>query len=422
MRRLLALVLLLFLVSADVAVVPPGDSDRPLVFDGLDRHYLLHVPSSYDGSAAVPLVLDFHGLTSNAVQQKGISGMVAVSDQAGFLVAHPDGVRNAWNAGTCCGNAEVDDVGFIRAVVADLEGAANIDARRVYATGLSNGGAITQRLACDAADLFAAAAPMAFPIPARPISECRPSRTIPVLTFMGLTDVLVRYDNGAFGSAPGTLDYWHDLDGCSGDIPDVTEVTGLSRCERFTHCQSGVEAGLCSITAHSFVGTAFEGHVLYFNDDLNLAQVAWAFLSRFTLPKKVVAELHGLAKGTEELAVPGQGPVRDQVEWEIGLGAGTWWASDGAGTYLTGNARPRGHGHWVLSLTSASRAALLAALGQRASSVVGAEVTYGAAGSERLVASAAGRHVRIVGQLGLADGSGAAVGSYRVKLRGRLSR
>ena len=125
---------------------------------------------------------------------------------------------------------------------------------------------------------------MAFPVPFRPLSECRPVRPIPVLTFMGLVDVLVRYDGGLFPSAPATSDYWHDVDGCTGTTPDVVVAEGDSRCETYTRCASGVEAGLCSITAETFGGAFFDGHILYLNDDFVLADVAWAFLSSFRLP------------------------------------------------------------------------------------------------------------------------------------------
>src|SRR5262249_46752885 len=183
----------------------PGDHLRALPFGGLVRTYRVHVPPSYDGSVPVPLVLDIHGFGSNAEQQEAISGMRAESDAHGFLVVYPQGTNDAWNAGTCCGNSTIDDVGFLRALVASISTEANTDGRRVYATGLSNGGAMTQRLACDAADLFAAAAPMSFPIPLRPLSACQPVRSMPVLTVMGLTDVLVVYSGGPFGSGPSRV-------------------------------------------------------------------------------------------------------------------------------------------------------------------------------------------------------------------------
>src|SRR5262249_62178341 len=116
-------------------------------------------------------------------------------------------------------NSTIDDVGFLRALVASISTEANIDGRRVYATGLSNGGAMTQRLACDAADVFAAGVPMSFPLPFRPLSACQPVRAMPVLTMMGLTHIVVPYNGGLFGSAPSTFAYWRGHDGRRGGAP-----------------------------------------------------------------------------------------------------------------------------------------------------------------------------------------------------------
>src|SRR5262245_11942873 len=321
MRRLLCVLLGLASLGGSplLAAVTPGDSTVHLTVDGREPQFLLHVPPGYTRKRPAPLVIDIHGWSSNAAQQKAISGMVAVSDAEGFVLAHPEGLDNSWNAGICCSpNHDLDDVHFIRTVVATIESEASIDRRRVYATGLSNGGGMTQKLACEAADLFAAAAPLAFPIPYHPVSTCHPARPMPVLTFMGLTDVLVPYAGGGFGSAPETFAYWHDIDGCAGTTPDVLEPTGQSRCERYTHCSAGVEAGLCSITARDFPGAFFSGHILYLNDDLNLAQVAWSFLSRFTLPRTPAPRATFL-RGTARLDLfePHSRPLRDDVSWEF---------------------------------------------------------------------------------------------------------
>src|SRR5262249_59086476 len=171
-------------------------------------------------------------------------------------------------------NSTIDDVGFLRALVASISTEANIDGRRVYATGLSNGGAMTQRLACDAADVFAAAVPMSFPLPFRPLSACQPVRAMPVLTMMGLTDVVVPYNGGLFGSAPSTFAYWRDIDGCGSGAPDQVVERGQSRCETYTSCAQGVQAGLCRITPHSVLRTLIEGHVVYPNARFNLADAA----------------------------------------------------------------------------------------------------------------------------------------------------
>src|SRR5262245_9614077 len=104
----IALCLVVVVATAVSAAFTPGENARALQFDGLDRSYRLHAPPAYDGSAAVPLVLDIHGWTSNAEQQETISGMRNVADATGFLVAYPQGIQNEWNSGTCCGNAGID--------------------------------------------------------------------------------------------------------------------------------------------------------------------------------------------------------------------------------------------------------------------------------------------------------------------------
>ena len=245
------------------------------------------MPPSYTGASKVPLVLDIHGLSSTAEQQAVISGFRARSNTYGFVVVWPQGVNNAWNAGICCAANGPDDVAFLRALVAQLKLDGNIDGTRVYVTGLSNGGAMTHRMACDAADIFAAAAPLAFPISVSPPSACQPSRPISILTFMGLTDMLVPYNGGAFPSAQTTIDHWRSTNGCGTGAFEEHIENGLSYCDTDTSCAGGVQTGLCSITAQAFPGQFYDGHILYINPDYDLSALAWAFMSQFTLPPVV---------------------------------------------------------------------------------------------------------------------------------------
>jgi len=156
-----------------------------------------------------------------------------------------------------------------------------IDPRRVYATGISNGGAMSHRLACEAADVFAAAAAMAFPIGLVPIESCAPSRPIAVLAVQTPTDELVPYEGGElFPAATESFARWRLNDGCGDGEPDQVVVQGESRCETDTTCADGVEVGLCTVASTGIFG----GHVVYWTEDFALAQVAWDFLSRFSLP------------------------------------------------------------------------------------------------------------------------------------------
>ena len=237
MKPKLALLALLLAGPAAAGGLGPGDHAGSLVFDGETRIYDLHVPPSYDGATPIPLVLDIHGWLSSKTGQRFFSGFDALSDTEGFAVVWPQGLFGkpgdpegfnppagpSWNAGFCCGAAVVskpDDVGFLRTLVEAVAREVAIDRRRVYVTGLSNGGAMTQRLACEAADLFAAAAPVSFPIALVPYTSCAPSRPIAVLTFQGLTDVLVPYGGGgSFPSAAESFAHWRASSGCGDERP-----------------------------------------------------------------------------------------------------------------------------------------------------------------------------------------------------------
>jgi polyhydroxybutyrate depolymerase len=255
----------------------PGNFTREIQFDGLRRGFNVHVPARYTGAAPVPLVLDFHGLTSSATAQAGLSGFVELSETEGFIVVHPEGYQNSWNGGNCCGQAQsagLDDVGLAVAIVDHVAAQWNVDPGRVYATGLSNGGALTHRIGCEAADVFAAIAPVSFPLGVVPLSACKPSQPISVIYFHGLGDTLVPYDGGIFASAEESFAYWAQVNGCTGTA-EVTLQTGESRCVTFTRCTGGVEVTLCSLDG---------GHVLYWNQDVDIARRAWEVFSRFSLP------------------------------------------------------------------------------------------------------------------------------------------
>jgi len=294
----------LILAPHRILAWPPGDTTGiEIQFQNLTRHYNVHVPASYDGSNQVPLVLDFHGWTSNPAQQQGLSGFQQLADAVGFIVAYPEGydpagTQRSWNAGTCCSPAStsgLDDVGLVRAIVADIESNANIDPLRIYATGLSNGGAMSHRLACEAADLFAAVSPVACPLLLHPFTVCQPIRPIPVLAFAGLTDVVVPYAGGEsqtfpgvfFPPAPDSFAYWGGADGCGGGSPDIVEDLGNgASCDTHTGCAAGVSVGFCSI--HGAAIPVYSGHILYSNTDgINVAQRAWQFMSQFTRPSDI---------------------------------------------------------------------------------------------------------------------------------------
>ncbi len=414
-RSILALALALGTAPVASAAIAPGNYIRTLGFGGVERNYRLHVPTGYDGTREVPLLVNVHGFTSNAEQQEVVSQAVPLADAHGFVVVHPNGIANAWNAGICCGNADTDDVGFLRTVIEDVAAQARIDRRRIYVTGLSNGGAMSHRMACEAADLIAAAAPMAFPIAYSPITDCQPSRPIAVLSGFGLTDTLVPYEGGSFGSAAGTFARWKELNGCSSATPDATVVTGDSRCETYTQCADGVETGLCSVFANTLIGTPFEGHVLYFNPDLDLSKTIWDFVSRFELPDPPAQRVLSGAG----LLRAGRTRGKTTLAWNVTLGNDAWTAADGAGHVYGGTARRLGKSRsYALTPTDDARAALgdvaggeLQALGAPAG-----DVTIDPRDTLRVETDKQGVPVRIKGTLRLLR-DGAPAGRLTVKVK-----
>ena len=261
----------------------PGDHTVTLEHGGLMRSALVHVPTDYDPQAPTPVVLNFHGFTQTAAGQQQLSGMNPVAEEHGFVVVYPEGVEYSWNAGLCCGQAvlqDVDDVGFVRALVARLHEELCVDAKRVYAAGMSNGGYISHRLACEATDLIAAVAPVSATIV---IDPCTPSRPIAVQMFNGTTDLLVPYNGGIYQSAPQSLADWVAHDNCS-DEPDVITNGGVT-CETYDECDAGVSVSLCTIEG---MGHCWPGNpACPFgtpNEELDASEAAWNFFQHHSLP------------------------------------------------------------------------------------------------------------------------------------------
>ncbi len=257
-------------------------------FGGANRSYILHVPASYTGLKGVPLVIDMHGFTSSASGQRGVSKYNAESDAKGFIVAWPTGRSNSWNAYGCCGTSlrnNVNDVGFIRAVVADIVRRGVIDESRIYATGLSNGGSMSHRLACEASDLFAVTSPVSFPLNRTACPAGFPTRKITVAHYHGLNDNTVPYNGGGsnnFQSAPNSFAAWRTTDACSATIARQN-LSSTESVQTATGCSDGTTPALISLA-----GT----HVLYNTQTtLNIADHAWTnFLSPVSLAGKTTGQ------------------------------------------------------------------------------------------------------------------------------------
>lgn len=228
--------------------------------DGRARSFRLHTPAGLPASDGVPLVVVLHGGLGSAEQAEEAYGWNAVADREGFLVAYPDGIERTWNAGGgCCGRAArmaVDDVEFVRQVVARIDQERALDVRRRYAAGMSNGGIFVYRLACET-DLFAAVGPVA----ATQLVACRSPEPTSVMAVHGLDDTSVRFD-GEPGSGIQTIDGppvpeviagWRRVGGC--DAPAET-VDGVVR-RSSASCAGGRSVALTTVdgAGHQWPGS-----------------------------------------------------------------------------------------------------------------------------------------------------------------------
>jgi len=282
-----------------------GDYDFSLEYDGLTRTYKVHVPLSYDQDTSTPLVIYIHGGGGNA-DSAYFDEMDKTADKFGFILVAPEGtgevklgkLRASWNGGKwetgeCCGDA--DDVGFISEMVDELRNKFNIDEKRVYATGISNGGLMTNRLACELSDKITAIATIA---PAAIPSNCNPSKEIPIMNIHGTGDRC----NPFYGGEPSfsfcanvdytrmmpkqVVDSWIQINGCL-DKNVIVYENGDANCISYNECDNGVEVRFCKVEGmghtwpdgSQYLSSSLIGPVSY---DISSDQI-WEFFEKYKI-------------------------------------------------------------------------------------------------------------------------------------------
>lgn len=210
---------------------------------------LVRPPAAQDRPS--PLVVVLHGGFGSGAQAQQAYGWDALAAREGFAVAYPDGVGRSWNAGTCCGPARrygIDDVAFVEAVIDDAAGLVGLDQARIYATGISNGGMLAYRLACELPGRFAALGPVA----ATMVCECPRPAPVSILHIHGLEDRNIPFAGGVGAKArdarprpsvPSVMDYWRRGAGCG---PPSVSGTPPVRVESAVS-PAGVEVTLISL-------------------------------------------------------------------------------------------------------------------------------------------------------------------------------
>ena len=285
-----------------------GDYARVLVHKDLKRTFLLHVPPQYKPDTSLPLIIVLHGGGGEATKVARLTRFSALADREGFLVVYPDGINHHWNDGRNvqrfrAQRENVDDVGFLSALIDRLHRYLNVDRSRVYVTGISNGGMMCNRLACDLSDRIAAVAPVAAAMAEDLPDSCSPARPISVLAINGTEDPLVPWQGGGVGllakrgvviSVPKTIAFWVARNHCAPKPKVVTlpkkdpDDSMLVRQETYGGGADGTEVILYAVEGggHTWPGGAERpGKFGRRSDDFNASAIIWEFFKRHSRPK-----------------------------------------------------------------------------------------------------------------------------------------
>ncbi|MGD9934629.1 MAG: PHB depolymerase family esterase [Dehalococcoidia bacterium] len=285
------------------ATVPPGPAScaalpadlkvgatvvRQLVVDGEARSYRLHLPAGITTAAGLPVVLNFHGLGSSALEQEIYSGLVPLSDSERFVLVTPDGtgVPRGW-AVALLGNGSEDDLDFVDALLAMLDRELCPDMARVYSTGMSNGAFFSSLLGCVRADSVAAIAPVAG-VAWSDALDC--GRPMPIIAFHGIADGTVPFEGGdifgviPYAGAEQSVDGWAGHNGCASEsstkqITEHVSEVGYAGCAAPTLLYA-VEGG-----GHTWPGAIPVSRLGPTTDEIDAASMIWAFFEDKSVPR-----------------------------------------------------------------------------------------------------------------------------------------
>jgi len=299
MKNLFLLIALSFTIQSFSQILESFD------FEGIERTYILHTPPGYDGETPQSLVINMHGLGSNAAQQQFYSEFNKVADTAEIIVAYPNGVNNQWNVYSDVG---INDVGFISALIDTISTIYTIDPKRVYATGMSMGGFMSHRLACQLEEKIAAIASVTGVLA---YAQCSPDRAFPVLQIHGTADSTVPYS-----LVPFTMSFWigenNCLDTTTIELPDIDPDDGSTVTKSiYSPCDENVEVILYTVNGggHTWPGAPID--IGGTNYDIEGSVEVWNFLRQYTLPETVDVNENYLS--SEKLLIYPQPVVRSAV-------------------------------------------------------------------------------------------------------------
>ena len=256
---------------------------QTIVHDGIEREYILYVPNSYDGTSAVPLLLNFHGFGGSASEFINDADMRAEAEANSFILVYPQGSclngASHWNPCPIDGDnkSSADDVGFVEALVNEVSSQYTIDLERIYAAGYSNGGMMAYGLANYKSNLIAAVASVS-----GSMLDClgNTSHPIPVVHLHGTSDGVIPYDgSNDWNSVQSTLDYWTSFNNTISTPTINVDTTGGMTIEHYVYGQGDNSV---SVEHYKYIG----GDHVWFNEPYqgqNASNLVWSFMSKYDI-------------------------------------------------------------------------------------------------------------------------------------------
>ena len=253
------------------------------IHDDIEREYVLFVPSGYDEATTLPLVLNFHGFGGEAAQYMSYADMRSLADTENFILVYPQGTLTSgsphWNPSlpSSDNKSDADDLGFVEALIGELSYHYNIDLRRVYACGFSNGGMMAYGLAQYKSELIAGIASVSGVMLE---SDVNPTRPMPIFIIHGTLDGVVPYNgNNYYNSIQSTLDFWKDINNINTDAKEDSEISNGTSIEYYLF-DSGDQG--VSVEHYKVIG----GEHVWFDiqyQGKDTATLIWDFLSKFDI-------------------------------------------------------------------------------------------------------------------------------------------
>ena len=256
-----------------------NNNAQTIIHDGINREYVLYIPNSYDGTSAVPLMLNFHGFGGSASDYMNYADMRSVAESDTFILAYPQGScldgSSHWNACPTGGDnkSDADDFGFVESMINEISSQYNIDMERIYAAGYSNGGMMAYGLANYKSDLIAAVASVS-----GVMLDCigPTSHPMPVVHLHGTSDGVLPYNGGdGWNSAQSTLEHWINFN----NTVLTPTVISDNNIEHYVYDQGD---SLVSVEHYKYIG----GDHVWFNSTFegqNTSELVWNFVSRFDI-------------------------------------------------------------------------------------------------------------------------------------------